>query len=188
MKDRIDYATNQKIKKEFYKDGYLKSALENDTQICGNIAALGKALFNRAGLKATMLGNTKHIWNLVTIKGETYCLDLTSITDKNNSENIHSIINNIKHNDENSLYYYMENPSIERMNELDPDENHYYYVYPEYMENKKYIVKFDESDYVLVGIELFDFIMLLLNIYLFIKNKEKVLSDVKKIRKRIRNK
>lgn len=61
----------------FYKDGYLSSFFNNDTQICGNYAAITKALAHRIGLESYLIESYKHAWNLIEIDGEYYFCDPT---------------------------------------------------------------------------------------------------------------
>ena len=73
-----------KRNKKFYKDGVLYGALESDTQICGNYAALFQALAERAGLESYYISADTHAFNLVGYtdeKGKKYYrfLDATFI-------------------------------------------------------------------------------------------------------------
>ena len=63
----------------FYKEGVLYGALESDTQICGNYAALFQALAERAGLESYMISSGDHVFNLVKIDGKYVVIDPTAI-------------------------------------------------------------------------------------------------------------
>ena len=63
----------------FYKKGCLYGALELDTAICGNYAALVSALCDRLKLNEIMQISTIHAWNMVYVNGNNYYLDSTLI-------------------------------------------------------------------------------------------------------------
>ena len=69
-RDEVDYSA-------FYAEGSLYGALENDSQICGNYAALMKALLHRLGIDSYYLTSENHAWNLVEVDGEYYYYDAT---------------------------------------------------------------------------------------------------------------
>ena len=61
----------------FYEEGELYGAMEKDTQICGNYAAMTKALCNRAGLDCYFLASEDHAWNAIEIGDYYYFVDST---------------------------------------------------------------------------------------------------------------
>lgn len=61
----------------FYQGGALYGALEKDTAICGNYAALTKALLNRLDVNNYYLSSIDHAWNLVEVEGDYYYVDPT---------------------------------------------------------------------------------------------------------------
>ena len=63
--------------REFYQDGTLYGALEKDTVICGNYAALVNALSSRVNLFTYWVKSTNHAWNLVEVEGNLYYVDST---------------------------------------------------------------------------------------------------------------
>ena len=62
---------------KFYKDGFLYGAFMNETQICGNYAALFQALAKRAGVNSNLLISPTHAWNVVSVEGDYYIVDST---------------------------------------------------------------------------------------------------------------
>lgn len=62
---------------EFYQGGTLYGALEKDTVICGNYAALVQALASRVNLSTHWVKSTCHAWNIVEVEGELYYVDPT---------------------------------------------------------------------------------------------------------------
>lgn len=84
-------ATNQEIEEEnekFYKYGYLYAALEGDSQICGNYAAMVQALANRVGLKSYAIEAPKHAFNLIKIDDNYYYVDATWLDEETISTTI----------------------------------------------------------------------------------------------------
>lgn len=69
----------------FYEGGNLYGALEKDSAICGNYAALVSALADRLDLNTYFLISSNHAWNLVTIEGENYYVDATWLEDSTKS-------------------------------------------------------------------------------------------------------
>lgn len=67
----------------FYQDGDLYGALELDTQICGNYAALMEALLYRVGVNSYVLSSSNHGWNLVEVDGEYFYVDATWLDTQN---------------------------------------------------------------------------------------------------------
>ena len=61
----------------FYEEGELYAALERDTQICGNYAAMTRALCKRAGLDCYYLSSLDHAWNAIEIGDYYYYVDST---------------------------------------------------------------------------------------------------------------
>lgn len=96
---------NEQLNLSFYEgpnefeQGELYGALERDTQICGNYAALVSALARRANLESYLINSETHSWNLVKLNNNYYYTDSTWIDDdKPNSE------------EELNDYYYLFNP------------------------------------------------------------------------------
>ena len=65
----------------FYQDGELYGALEGESQICGNYAALTSALLHRLGVDVYFVTSDSHAWNLVEVDGEWYYFDSTWLDD-----------------------------------------------------------------------------------------------------------
>ncbi len=64
---------------QFYQEGVLYGALEMDTVICGNYAALVDALASRVGLKSYYAKSTNHAWNIAEVEGKLYYVDSTML-------------------------------------------------------------------------------------------------------------
>lgn len=180
--EEISKAVNNKKKEEikqeknFYKDGLLYGALETETSICGNYAALVKALMNRVGLKAYYLANECHAWNLIQIEGITYCVDATSLDSKESKDiygNPLDSVEYIKKGNGDVLRWYMENPSNKKMDKLDPTGKYHYEVFPDYMQDEKINLKID--NYLVEGFTIGGLLGLLgaLGINLTLKKKNK---------------
>ena len=137
----------------FYKDGDLYGALERKTSICGNYAALTKALLEKAGVETYYASSSFHAFNLVKVEGKLYCLDSTWIDGSNNIKAKIPVVNenneiiSYKNGTENdkviqeiedglgpNYEWYLTDPSLDNMKELDPDGNHNYVGFPTYME------------------------------------------------------
>lgn len=69
--------SNDALVKSFYKEGDLYGALEKDTAICGNYAALVSALSDRLDLNTYYITSYNHAWNLVSVEGIYYYVDAT---------------------------------------------------------------------------------------------------------------
>ena len=65
--------------KPFYIDGILYGALELDTAICGNYAALLSVLCDRLNINEILQMSEVHAWNLVYVDGNNYYIDSTLI-------------------------------------------------------------------------------------------------------------
>lgn len=78
---KVEQDNLKELASGFYSDGLLYGALNGDSAICGNYAALFAALSNRVGLHSYYLSNNKHAWNLVEINGENYFTDATWMDD-----------------------------------------------------------------------------------------------------------
>ena len=76
----MDNISSEEVRK-FYSGGNLYGALELDTAICGNYAALVDALAERVGLDMHFLISESHAWNLTTIDQEEYYVDATWLDD-----------------------------------------------------------------------------------------------------------
>ena len=70
----------------FYEGGMLYGALEMDTAICGNYAALIGTLCDRLKLKEISQISQVHAWNLVYVDGNNYYIDATLIDNYINDE------------------------------------------------------------------------------------------------------
>lgn len=114
--------------RKFYENGFLYGALEKDSAICGNYAALFMALCRRCNIKSYCLCNSKHAWNMVEIEGKNYfadstCLDCSSLTINkrgffsNKVEEI-SMLDVIEGKIENELEMYLSSP-LESMSKND---------------------------------------------------------------------
>ena len=78
-------AKAEETKKEarrFYENGFLYGALEMDSAICGNYAALLTALCRRVGVNSYCLCNSNHAWNMVEIDDNNYFTDPTLLDDE----------------------------------------------------------------------------------------------------------
>ena len=143
-----DKMVNIVDKKGFYDGGFLKGALEKDTQICGNISALGEALFKRCGLKSTMAASDTHLWNLICVDDENYCLDMTFLDDFYIKENNREITAKelIERDRFEEAIFYMADPSPKYMHKLDRFGYHDYLSYPDYMNDKTFSIRFDDKE------------------------------------------
>lgn len=125
---------------EFYKNGLLYGALEMDTAICGNYAALVEALSDRLGNPTDsfyMTSNT-HAWNIMNIDGELYYVDSTwldeqlALGDDLKMKNAEELISA---GQGDRVHWYMENPSSFNITSLDPSGSHIPNVnIPKYMQ------------------------------------------------------
>lgn len=63
----------------FYQEGNLYGALEKDTAICGNYAALVEALSDRLSVpkNSYIMKSNNHAWNIMNIDGQLYYVDAT---------------------------------------------------------------------------------------------------------------
>ena len=61
----------------FYEEGLLYGALEKETAICGNYAALVDALARRVDLKTYYARSNTHAWNIVDVEDTSYYVDST---------------------------------------------------------------------------------------------------------------
>ncbi len=85
---------NNKDLSKFYKKGCLYAALELDTQICGNYAALISTLCDRFNITELTQMSTSHAWNLVNVDGLYYYVDSTLIDSSiQNEEDINEMRN-----------------------------------------------------------------------------------------------
>lgn len=139
---------------EFYKNGNLYGALEKNSAICGNYAALVEALLNRLDLKdkSCFVKNEIHAWNVVNINGETYLVDATwldsqtysmskqstkTLADGQISIDItfdeYSALDLLKSGDTHSLKWYMERLDDGHIDEMDSNNSHSDAFIPEYV-------------------------------------------------------
>lgn len=139
---------------DFYEGGLLYGALEKDSAICGNYAALVEALLNRVGYKrdSSIITNDIHAWNAVKVDGEVYFVDATWLDGQVFNEAItnevwkddgqlivtfdidsHDAIDLIKSGEGHKLKWYFEDINEIDMDRLDPEGVHSEYTIPEYM-------------------------------------------------------
>lgn len=139
---------------KFYEGGRLYGALEKDTAICGNYAALTEALMDRlcAPQRSHILESTNHAWNIVKINGEPYFVDVTwlesqtrdiSKQEESYDENGHKIISyiydtegaieTIKKGKGHELHWYRENPEAGHISSIDKHNSHEASYIPDYM-------------------------------------------------------
>lgn len=84
VSDLLDAGRRNEIDHDhFYHGGDLYGALELDSQICGNYAALMDALLYRVGVNSYVLSSETHGWNLVEVDGEYYFVDATWLDSQN---------------------------------------------------------------------------------------------------------
>lgn len=70
------------VSKTFYINGALYGALEKDSAICGNYAALTGALAERLELESYYAVSEDHAWNIIEIDGVQYYVDATWLDGK----------------------------------------------------------------------------------------------------------
>ncbi len=77
--DTSTSASYENYKSQFYQKGFLYGALEMDSQLCGNYAALTEALIDRAFKpdNSYFLTSENHAWNLIKDGSDLYYLDTT---------------------------------------------------------------------------------------------------------------
>lgn len=66
----------------FYTEGEMTAGFENDTQICGNYAAITYTLGRRVGLDINMMTSNNHAWDVVKIGDYQYYTDPTWLDDE----------------------------------------------------------------------------------------------------------
>ena len=66
---------HESLSSSFYKNGSLDAAMTNETQICGNYAAMTSTLLKRLGVEAFNLNSKTHSWNAVKIGDYYYFVD-----------------------------------------------------------------------------------------------------------------
>lgn len=110
----------------FYKAGNLYGALEKDSSICGNYAALIKALAEYYDIESFYVMNDDHAWNLVLADGSLGYVDATSLdlSDEDAAETI-------RNGNGCELCWYMEETDDETAMGLDGREPPI--MFPEYM-------------------------------------------------------
>lgn len=121
----------------FYKGGLLYGALEKDSAICGNYAALVEALCNRLGLskESCYLENDIHAWNLINIDGQLYFVDSTlldNLTIYGENGRLSSAEEAIKKG-VTGLRWYMEPIDSDHIASIDKSGVHIPTSMPEYM-------------------------------------------------------
>ena len=77
-----NFAKQKELASAFYEGGYLYAALNKDTAICGNYAALVSALAYRVNLNSELISSNTHAWNLVEVENQLYYVDATWLDDK----------------------------------------------------------------------------------------------------------
>jgi len=75
--ENLENIDTEPILEKFYKNGLLYGALECETSICGNYAALIEALCDRVGINSFYTRSDTHAWNLTEIEGQNYYIDAT---------------------------------------------------------------------------------------------------------------
>ena len=113
------------LTRSFYKGGNLYGALEKDSAICGNYAALVSALASRLDLNTEYLISPTHSWNLVEIEGQQYYVDATWLESQTETDPVttkegdmiitkYNKINaaeKIKEGETDEINWYMEDPT-----------------------------------------------------------------------------
>ena len=113
------------LTRSFYKGGNLYGALEKDSAICGNYAALVSALASRLDLNTEYLISPTHSWNLVEIEGQQYYVDATWLESQTEADPVttkegdmiitkYNKINaaeKIKEGETDEIKWYMEDPT-----------------------------------------------------------------------------
>lgn len=113
------------LTRSFYKGGNLYGALEKDSAICGNYAALVSALASRLDLNTEYLISPTHSWNLVEIEGQQYYVDATWLESQTEADPVttkegdmiitkYNKINaaeKIKEGETDEINWYMEDPT-----------------------------------------------------------------------------
>lgn len=147
---------------EFYEGGLLYGALEKDSAICGNYAALVEALLNRVGYKfdSSLISNSRHAWNAVKVDGEVYFVDATWLDGQIINETVQDqtieddgsmiitfrneprdAVDVIRCGEGHKLRWYFEDINNLDMERLDSSNIHSNYLVPEYM-----FSDYDDSD------------------------------------------
>ena len=124
----------------FYEEGLLYGALEKETAICGNYAALVDALAKRVNLPTYYTVSENHAWNIVEVEGVAYYVDSTWLDGNSNyvmttkeevidgtSQTVTTYLpitsqQLIKDNNTEELEWYMEDPTI--YNDKEQYESH----------------------------------------------------------------
>lgn len=121
----------QSLAADFYEGGLLYGALEKESAICGNYAALTNALLERLNIDTYYLTSHNHAWSLVEIEGKQYYVDSTWLDGKSvykkETEYVYDDFGNIiasstswtpigaseaiKEGNTEELDWYMEDPS-----------------------------------------------------------------------------
>lgn len=113
------------LTRSFYKGGNLYGALEKDSAICGNYAALVQALASRLDLNTEYLISHTHSWNLVEIEGQQYYVDATWLESQTETDPVTTKEGNmiimrynkinaeekIKEGETDEIKWYMEDPT-----------------------------------------------------------------------------
>lgn len=148
--------------KNFYNEGCLYGALELDTAICGNYAALISTLCDRLDLPEIAQMSTVHAWNLIFVDGEYYYVDATlidgSVINENDLEEIKKSkwylrnpldVNDYNH-DASNLSDLISIEPITIGSKLDISDNQYILTF----NNKSYILKTGALVGILAGLGL----------------------------------
>lgn len=142
---------HEKLSNSFYEGGNLYGALEKDSAICGNYAALVSSLADRINLSTYFLISQNHAWNLVEVEGENYYVDATWLdSQKQTSEHtkverddLGTIISQettiefiaaedaIKAGKTEGMQWYMEDPT--NIENIDKDNSHEVINMPSYL-------------------------------------------------------
>ena len=190
-------AKAEETKKEarrFYENGFLYGALEMDSAICGNYAALLTALCRRVGINSYCLCNSEHAWNMVEIDDNNYFTDSTlldnnyiSVTIKglfvDKNEEI-SMLEAIEEGFKDNLDMYLSCPYEEVY--LKESDTYNASNFPSYIEihpvslptaglinnNYKFEIRFNDFKIIIVGATLVS-VLITLNVILSRRKKER---------------
>lgn len=190
-------AKAEETKKEarrFYENGFLYGALEMDSAICGNYAALLTALCRRVGVNSYCLCNSNHAWNMVEIDDNNYFTDPTLLDDEYISVTIKglfidkneeiSMLEAIEEGFKDNLDMYLSCPYEEVY--LKESDTYNASNFPSYIEiqpvslpttglinnNYKFEIRFNDFKIIIVGATLVS-VLITLNVILSRRKKER---------------
>ena len=130
MQNNYDFS-DEYIEQNFYSRGSLTAALEMDTQICGNYAAMMSILCRESGVDSVNIVTDSHAWNAIKIDGYYYFFDSTYI-DQSMDDIADKLNVSLKNNSGLFKYsdFYMEDPANVR------DHSHLITAVPEVLDVK----------------------------------------------------